>query len=88
MSCKYCFFSASLAFFIVPTEYVAGAYVLGYHFTIIAAIISLKGSEGLGYWGEQNCAGIFKQSMGVRNREGIGLSYRPAGIHRLAELIP
>ncbi len=26
--------------------------------------------------------------MGDRNRVGIGLSYRPAGIHRLAELIP
>jgi hypothetical protein len=24
------------------------------------------------------CAGIFKQSMGARNRVGIGLSYRPA----------
>jgi hypothetical protein len=33
-------------------------------------------------------AGIFKQSMGVRNRVGIGLSYRPATLHRLAELIP
>jgi hypothetical protein len=32
-------------------------------------------------------AGIFKHSMGVRNRVGIGLSYRPAGLHRLAELI-
>ncbi len=33
-------------------------------------------------------AGIFKQSMGARNREGIGLSYRPARLHRLAEFIP
>jgi hypothetical protein len=34
------------------------------------------------------CAGIFEQSMGARNREGIGLSYRrPARLHRLAELI-
>jgi hypothetical protein len=32
-------------------------------------------------------AGIFKQSMGARNREGIGLLYRPARLHRLAELI-
>jgi hypothetical protein len=30
-------------------------------------------------------AGFFKQSMGARNRVGIGLSYRP---DRLAELIP
>jgi hypothetical protein len=33
-------------------------------------------------------AGIFKQSMGARNRVGIVLSYRPARLHRLAELIP
>jgi hypothetical protein len=26
--------------------------------------------------------------MGARNRVGIGLSYRPAGLHRLAEFIP
>jgi hypothetical protein len=31
-------------------------------------------------------AGIFKQSMGARNRGGMGLSYRPARLHRLAEL--
>jgi hypothetical protein len=35
-----------------------------------------------------NCAGIFKQSMGARNRAEIGLSYRPARLHSLAELIP
>jgi hypothetical protein len=34
------------------------------------------------------CAGIFKQSMGARNRVTIGLSYRPARLHRLAELVP
>ncbi len=39
-------------------------------------------------WGIKNCGGIFKQSMGARNRVGIGLSYRPARLHRLAELIP
>jgi hypothetical protein len=33
-------------------------------------------------------AGIFKQSMGARNQGGIGLSYRPARLHRLAKLIP
>ncbi len=33
-------------------------------------------------------AGIFKQSMGARNRVGIGLSYRPAKLHSLAELVP
>jgi hypothetical protein len=34
------------------------------------------------------CAGIFKQSMGARNRVGIGLSYQPGRLHVLAELIP
>jgi hypothetical protein len=36
----------------------------------------------------ENSAGIFKQSVGVRNRVGIGLSYRSARLKRLAELIP
>jgi hypothetical protein len=34
------------------------------------------------------CAGIFKQSLGARGRLGIGLSYRPARLHSLAELVP
>jgi hypothetical protein len=33
-------------------------------------------------------AGIFTESMGARNQGGIGLSYRPARLHRLAEFIP
>ncbi len=33
-------------------------------------------------------AGIFKQSMGAKNRLRIGLSYRPPRVYRLAELIP
>ncbi len=32
--------------------------------------------------------GIFKKSMGARHRVGIGLLYRPARVHRLAEFIP
>jgi hypothetical protein len=32
--------------------------------------------------------GNFKQSMGARNRVGMGLSYRPARLHILADLIP
>ncbi len=32
-------------------------------------------------------AGIFKKSMGARNLGGIGLSYWPARLHRLAEFI-
>ncbi len=43
------------------------------------------------YWyingqGPVASAGIFKQSMGARNRVGIGLSYRPASLHSVAEL--
>jgi hypothetical protein len=34
-----------------------------------------------------SCAGILEHSMGARNREGIGLSYWPARLHRLAESI-
>jgi hypothetical protein len=34
------------------------------------------------------CAGIFEQSMGARDRVGgIGLSFRPASLQRLAESI-
>jgi hypothetical protein len=33
-------------------------------------------------------AGIFRQSMGARNQVGIGLLYRPARLHSLAEPIP
>jgi hypothetical protein len=36
----------------------------------------------------QNTAGIFKKSMGARHRGGIGFSYRPARLHRVAEFIP
>ncbi len=38
-------------------------------------------------WSSVYWAGIFIQSIGARNRVGIGLSYRPARLHRLAELI-
>ncbi len=40
------------------------------------------------YEGEEACVGIFKQSVGARNRVGIGLLYRPYRLRRLAELIP
>ena len=33
-------------------------------------------------------AGIFKQSMGSRNRVEIGLLYRPTRLHSLADLVP
>ncbi len=34
------------------------------------------------------CAGILKQSMGARNRTGIGLSYRTSRLHSLTEFVP
>jgi hypothetical protein len=37
---------------------------------------------------EQSSAGIFKRSLGAGNRVGIGLSFRPARLHSLAELVP
>jgi hypothetical protein len=33
-------------------------------------------------------AGILEQYMRARNRVGIGLSYRPVRLHRMAESIP
>jgi hypothetical protein len=36
----------------------------------------------------QTINGILEQSMGARNRVERGLSYWPAKLHRLAELIP
>jgi hypothetical protein len=33
----------------------------------------------------ENRPGISDQSIGATNREGIGLSYRPARLHRLTE---
>jgi hypothetical protein len=58
-----------------------------------SALIYEPKCEGRGIAGSQLSAneyraGIFKQSMGARNRGGIGLSYRPARLHRLAEFIP
>jgi hypothetical protein len=50
-----------------------------------------RGSENEKYtvgWLVVSSAGIFKQSMGARNRVGIRLSYRPARLHSLAELVP
>ncbi len=38
--------------------------------------------------GQKSSSGILEQSMGARNRVGIGLPYRPARLHRLAQSIP
>jgi hypothetical protein len=37
---------------------------------------------------KESCAGILEQSMEARNKERIGLLYRPARLHRLAESTP
>jgi hypothetical protein len=44
--------------------------------------------SSLYFWSLKCRAGIFKNSIGARNRAGIGLSYRPARLLRLAEFIP
>jgi hypothetical protein len=47
------------------------------------------GGSGVTKRGAFCSAGHLEQSMGVRNRvRGIGLSYRPAKLQRLAESIP
>ncbi len=46
--------------------------------TVTSTPTSLPGKEG------QFSAGPLEQSMGARNRVGIGLSYGPAMLHRLA----
>ncbi len=51
-------------------------------YPLVPSVPSEKFSRGF------TCAGIFQQSMGARNRVGIGLSYRPARLHNLAELVP
>jgi hypothetical protein len=63
-------------------------------------VISVTGTQALyGLWGSawrhsmdshqnRHRAGILKESMGARNRGGIGLSYRPARRNSLAEFIP
>jgi hypothetical protein len=43
---------------------------------------------GVIHYSVLSCAEIFKQSMGARNRVGIGLPCRPARLHSLAELVP
>ncbi len=63
---------------------------------VSAPSVGQAGTSLLALWASErqhrhaggSCAGIFKQSLGARNRVGIGLSYRPARLHRLAELIP
>jgi hypothetical protein len=51
--------------------------------TAIAPAVRLEDGSNL----TEFSAGIFKQSMGARNRVGIRLSYRPARLHSLDELV-
>ncbi len=44
--------------------------------------------QGVPVGAQVTSARIFKPSMGTRNLVGIGLSYRPARLHMLAELTP
>jgi hypothetical protein len=63
-------------------------------FLYIIGHVTKKGSTGpflkerIQRRAEHPRAGIFKKSMGARHGVGIGLLYRPARPHRLAEFIP
>jgi hypothetical protein len=61
-------------------------YILIFVGTLAFAFLSI--SRNGGEYSLESRAGIFKQSMGATNRVSIGLSYRPARLHRLAEFIP
>ncbi len=57
-------------------------YIIQHYF--ISQLSDSTVSEGAGI---EPSAGILEQSLGAkRNRVGIGLSYRPIRLHRLAEL--
>jgi hypothetical protein len=46
---------------------------------VILLGVSFTGAVNKHHRVDATGAGIFKESMGARNRGGIGLSYRPAG---------
>ncbi len=56
----------------------------------ISSLIPILLESGSSWLGpvSQFRVGFFNHSMRARNRVGIGLSYRPARLHRLAEMIP
>jgi hypothetical protein len=54
----------------------------GNQISALSVILLDSGSNG------DSGAGIFKQSMGARNRVGVELSYQPARLHSLGELVP
>jgi hypothetical protein len=58
---------------------------------LIIPIASLQflfeNSQGYLHLKVHHSAGIFKQSLGARNRLGIGLPYQPTRLHILAELV-
>ncbi len=57
-------------------------------YSIRILIFLTKDCNGFKPWPTLFCDGILEQSMGARNRVGIGLSCRPARLHRLLESIP
>jgi hypothetical protein len=54
--------------------------VVGYFKNFSLFLIGQQGWRD--FVSRQLCAGIFKQSMGARNRVGIGLSYWPASVYK------
>jgi hypothetical protein len=56
------------------------------HLNVNQMVVIATGGGGFYF---ATSAGVLEQSMGARNREGMGLSYRPpARQHRLAESDP
>jgi hypothetical protein len=73
----------------IPPAYVAWrAGTINLFYLVPSPHRLFKNSSSAPYDYEKAWDGIFEQSMGARNQVGIGLSYRPARLHRLAEFIP
>ncbi len=77
--------------FFIPPKYIQYCkcipYLHGYvvfKWNILGSVVKYGDVEGVAAL----CAGILEQSIWARNRVGIGLSYRSARLHRLAESIP
>jgi hypothetical protein len=78
------FYTEDPSFILVPVVRPRSAFGMP---TAQSPIFKLLMSPGINSASYVARAGIFKHSMVARNRLGIGLSYRPARLHWLAELI-
>jgi hypothetical protein len=75
-------------YFFTYFQRIISIFLSGYlHISLLHLVLGVLNENGV-YSSLEIRGGIFIKSMGARNRAGIGLSYRPAGLHRLAEFIP